>query len=171
VAAPEDPDKVVVARIAGAYGVLGWVRIVSFTDPPDNVLQYRPWLLARPSGYREVEVAEIRPHGAGFVARFRDVIDRGGAQALAGTLVAVPRSALPKPEESEYYWRDLLGLAVDNVDGSRLGRVEQVLETGAHDVLVVSQDGESTLIPFVSRFVLDVDLAEGCIRVDWQDAD
>lgn len=170
-AAPEDPLHVVVGRISGAYGVLGWVRIVSFTDPPDNVLRYRPWLLALKTGYRQVDVAEIRPHGAGFVARLRAVSNRQEAQALAGTLVAVPRSALPPPEDSEYYWRDLVGMTVVNADGTLLGSVEQLMGTGAHDVLVVRGDRQSTLIPFVARFVLDVDLDARRILVDWQDAD
>jgi 16S rRNA processing protein RimM len=135
------------------------------------VLHYQPWLLAGPSGYRAVQTAEIRPHGAGFVAKFRDVVNRQEAQALTGTLIAVARSVLPAPEPSEYYWRDLLGLAVVNADGTPLGTVEELMETGAHDVLVVRGSDATTLIPFVARFVLDVDLAGRQIRVDWEAAD
>jgi 16S rRNA processing protein RimM len=171
VAVPDHSEQVVVARIAGAFGVLGWVRIVSFTDPPENLLQYRPWFLQRGPAQQQVDVAEVRPHGSGFVARFRDVANREEARALTGSLIAVPRSALPPPDESEYYWQDLLGMAVVDADGAELGTVEQLMDTGAHDVLVVRGDHGSTLIPFVDRFVLNVDLAGRQIRVDWQDAD
>ena len=162
----------VVARIAGAYGILGWVRIVSFTEPPANLLGYRPWLLAQNHDWRELDVLDAKPHGAGFIARVREVASRDQAQALAGRLLAVPRDALPKlAEDAEYYWRDLIGLTVTDAEGRALGQVDHLLDTGAHDVLAIKQGERTTLIPFVARFVRNVDLASGTLVVDWQEPD
>lgn len=159
-----------VGRVGGAYGLAGQVRITSETVPADNITSYRPWLLGAGSQFREVAVARVRPQGAGFVAELAGVTDRDQAEALGGQLIAVPRSALPDlAGAGEYYWRDLLGLTVVDNRRGELGRVHRLLETGAHDVLVVVGDGPEVLIPFSDPFVVEVDLAGGRIRVDWQD--
>jgi 16S rRNA processing protein RimM len=178
----DDPalEPVVVGRIAGAYGVLGWVRVLSFTEPPENLLSYRPWMLGEGEGWRPVTPATSRPHGAGFVVQLRDLSSREQAQALAGRLIAVPRAALPDLEsESEYYWRDLVGLTVLDPQGRRLGRVDHLVATGAHDVLAIAVEpavggsegagGHQLLVPFLRQFVPQVDLARGHLVVDWQE--
>lgn len=169
---PEDPPElVVVGRVSGAYGVGGAIRVTSATQPKDNILEYRPWWLGVAGRFRPVALEALEPHGEGFVARLAGVADRDAAQALKGSEVAVPRSALPElPSGREFYWRDLIGMAVVNADGSALGTVRELIDTGAHDVLVVGPaDGRDVLIPFVDAFVTDVDLAAGEIRVDWQE--
>jgi 16S rRNA processing protein RimM len=160
---------VVVGRIGGAHGVTGAVRVTSFTVPPDNILSYRPWLVGDAERYREVRVVGAREHGQGFVVRLEGVEDRDQAQVLSGRLVAVPREALPEPAaDDEYYWEDLLGLEVTEVGGRRLGVVRRLMETGAHDVLVIAgEGGGETLIPFAAPFVLEVDLEQGRLWVDW----
>jgi len=169
--APDNaPEQVVVARISGAYGVLGWIRVVSFTEPPENILEYGPWYVAEGSGWRELGIGEIKVHGEGFIAKLRDVTSRDQAQALSGRLIAVPRDQLPALDEaSEYYWRDLVGLEVFDTAGQRLGRVDHLLATGPHDVLVIKQGDETCLIPFLEKYVPEVDLAAGKLLVDWQD--
>ncbi|MEZ5558331.1 MAG: ribosome maturation factor RimM [Pseudomonadales bacterium] len=170
-------DWVVVGRIGGAYGVQGWVRVTSFTEPAGNLLDYRPWRAQQRDRWSDVEVLDVRTHGSGLVARLGGVTDRDAAQRLAGCLIAVPRAALPATEADEYYWRDLIGLEVRDRDGALLGYVDHLLETGAHDVLVVQNRAESDtrppssprLIPFVAQFVVRVDLAAGELIVDWQD--
>ncbi len=176
------PPLVVVGRIQGPYGVKGWVHVAAFTDPKENLMGYRPWYLGAwrepgaatsPGAWRAVEVAEIRPHKQGFVARIAGVGDRNQADALKGHAIGVPASVLPEPGPGEYYWRDLLGAMVVRADGSELGTVRDLLETGAHDVLVVAPpggaSGEPVLIPFHRRYVLAVDAAAGRIDVDWPD--
>lgn len=164
------PDQVVVARISGAYGVLGWIRVVSFTEPPENILDYGPWYVAEGPGWRELSVGEIKVHGEGFIAKLRDLTSRDQAQALSGRLIAVPRDQLPALDEaSEYYWRDLVGLEVFDMAGQPLGRVDHLLATGAHDVLVIKQGHKTCLIPFLEQYVPEVDLAAGKLVVDWQD--
>jgi 16S rRNA processing protein RimM len=157
---------VVIGRIGAAHGVAGALHVTSYTDPPDNIQRYRPWLLGRRDGFHEAKVAGVRVHGQGYVARIIGIDDRDQAQALAGTLIAVTRASLPALSEDEYYWRDLIGMRVVDAGGRDYGRVVQLIDTGAHDVLSI--DGErETLIPFTAQYVLDVDLEGGCILVDW----
>lgn len=164
------PQLVVVGRIGGAYGVSGMVRVSSATHPRENIEHYRPWYLGTGRGCRALEVVELRPHGQGYVARLAGVNDRDQAQALAGQDIAVPRSALPAiDDDTEYYWQDLIGLAVSDTAGRTLGLVERLIETSAHDVLVVRDGERETLIPFTAPFVVDVDLAGRTLRVDWQE--
>jgi 16S rRNA processing protein RimM len=166
---PEPRSLVVVGRIGGAYGVTGQVRVNSATDPRDNIERYRPWFIGSEQRFREVEVLELRRHGQTHVARLAGVTDRNVAQTLAGQEVAVPRSVLPELDgPDEFYWQDLIGMKVEDSAGVRLGQVERLIETPAHDVLVVRDVDGETLIPFTDPFVLEVDLVQKRLRVAWQ---
>ncbi len=170
---PVDPSSVVVVgRVGGGYGVHGWVRLASYTDPAANILDYDPWLLETARGWRRVEVLEVRAHRGAFVARLDGIADRDAADALRGSLVGVPREQLPAPAEDEYYWRDLIGLEVRDEAGRVRGTVQELIETGANDVLVVRAAGvpDPVLVPFDRQFVLAVDLGSGRITVDWDSA-
>lgn len=169
--APRGSDVVVVGRIDGAYGVRGWLRVTSYTDPAENLVGYRPWHLRMErdgdGGWREVAVEEIRPHGEGFRCSISGVRDRDAAARWRGALVGVPETALPPPAEDEYYWRDLIGLSVTTVGGAALGRVETLLATGANDALVVRDGERERLIPFIAQVAREVDLDRGVIVADW----
>lgn len=161
-------DLVVVGRISGAYGIKGWVRVASFTDPVANLAHYWPWSLRVRDSWRPIEVEELKPHGGGFVAQLKGVVSRDEAERLAGTEIAIPASALPAIGPEEFYWKDLLGLDVVTPAGVMLGRVVQMMETGANDVLVVADaDGVQTLIPFVAAVVRDVDVGARRLVADW----
>jgi 16S rRNA processing protein RimM len=166
-------DVVVVGRIQGAFGVQGWIRLASYTDPADNILSYSPWLLQDGNNWRAIDVIAAKAQRNGFVARFAEIEDRDEAAALRGRLIGIAAAALPNAEEDEYYWRDLVGLKVLNLAGETLGRVEDLMATGANDVLVVALDhstagaGDIELIPFHRQFVPDVDLEQGTLTVDW----
>ena len=168
----EDAHRtVVLGRIAGTYGVRGWVRVRSETRPPENILDYGRWLLGCGGRWTERALCEGRSHGRGLVALLEGVADRDAALALVGAEIAVPYEELPPAEPGEYYWTDLQGLRVETVDGVVLGRVEKLLETGAHDVLVIRGERER-LIPFApGQTVESVDLDRGLIRVDWDPED
>jgi 16S rRNA processing protein RimM len=153
-------------RVAAPFGVKGWVRIQVFTEALDSLLDYPTWWVGREGDWHERQVEEADVHGRTLVARLAGCDDREAAAALAGAQVAVTRDALPEPEAGEYYWRDLQGLRVANLQGEELGTVSHLLETGAHDVLVVEGDRER-LIPFVDAYVVKVDLARGELVVDW----
>ncbi|MEM7283789.1 MAG: ribosome maturation factor RimM [Pseudomonadota bacterium] len=161
-------EFVVVGRIAGVYGVKGWVRVESFTQPITNIFDYDPWTLLGPGGtQRQCAKAEGRPHGKGLIAKFEGLSDREEAVALVGHEVAVPRRELPEVEQGSFYWADLEGLSVVTKQGQALGQVDHLIETGANDVLVVEGERQR-LIPFLwERVVLQVDLDAKRITVDW----
>ena len=161
-------QPVILGRIVGLFGVRGWVKVHSYTDPRDAVLDYRDWLLSRDGVWQPVGLAEGRQHGKSVIVRLEGVEDRDGAAEWLGSDIAVNRAALPEAEEGHYYWADLEGLTVVHKDGTELGKVAYLLATGANDVLVVGGAAER-LIPFVpGTVILDVDLAAGVIRVDWE---
>lgn len=168
-----------VGRISSVFGVKGWVKIHSYTEPGDGLFGYAPWWLKTPHGVKPLEIDEYRAHGKGFVAHVRGVDDRDQAALLCGQNIAVERGQMPALPEGDYYWHQLQGLAViSHFEGKpqRLGRVARLMETGANDVLVVapdaqSIDGRERLVPYVpGQFVQRVDLETGCIEVDWDPA-
>lgn len=157
-------------RIVAPYGVKGWVKIQPFTEALDGLFDYEHWWLAEKNGdWREGDVEEARIHGGVVIAKFSGCDDRTQAFALRGKDVAVPREDLPAAEENEYYWSDLVGLKVVNLQQVVLGTIKELFETGANDVIVVQGERER-LIPFVAQVVLEVDLAAKHMLVDW-DAD
>jgi len=160
-------ERVILGRINGVYGVRGWVKVFSDTQPKENIFSYQPWLLKQGGQWKPVKVVQGRPQGKGLVAQLESCNDREQAQALMGAEIAVLKSQLPKPAAGEYYWADLIGLEVLTMDGQSLGRVDHLFETGANDVVVVKGDKER-LIPFVQgQFVQEIDLEAGTMRVDW----
>ena len=166
------PRKMIlVGRFHGAFGVKGEVKLESFTDPPERIFRYQPWTLRDAQGReRACEGARGRATNKGVVATVPDIADRDAADALRGTEVRVARSTLPPPAPGEYYWVDLEGLRVVNVEGVAFGTVSHLFSTGANDVLVAQGDRER-MIPFVEPdYIKAVDFDAGVVTVDW-DAD
>jgi 16S rRNA processing protein RimM len=154
-------------RVSGVFGVKGWLKIESYTEPRVNVVGFSPWMLTLRGARSEAHVERGGPNGNGVIAKLRGVDDRDSAYAYVGAEIAVPRDRLPALPPGEYYWTDLEGLEVRALDGAVLGRVDHVLATGAHDVLVLAGRPER-LIPFVpERVIRDVDLDAGVIVADW----
>ena len=165
--APGD-KRLLVGRIVGLFGVDGWMKIESYTDPRERIFAYRPWLLRHAQGEREIDRASGRAQGKGLVAQLPGVADRDAASALIGAEIWVARSQLPKAKRGEYYWIDLEGLAVVTEEGVALGTVSHLFATGANDVLVVRDGERERMVPFVlKQFVKEVDLDSGRIVVDW----
>jgi 16S rRNA processing protein RimM len=160
---------VVIGRITGVFGVRGWVRVFSYTEPLENVLDYSPWTLGD-DATRQIAVVEGHSHGKGIVARIEGVADREVARGLIGSEISVPRSRFGAAEGTQFYWSDLLGFEVANLGGAVLGQVSEFLETGANDVIVVTGD-RRRLVPFVQGPVVrSVDLGLRRIVVDWDEA-
>lgn len=162
-----DPDstRILVGRITGVYGVRGWVKVVSDTDPPESLLGYTPWLLGPDAITRGLR--EGKRHGKGLVALLEGCEDRDQAAGLVGQDIAVRRSQLPPPSADELYWIDLEGLEVVTVDGVGLGSIDHLFATGANDVIVVTGDRER-LLPFIwGDVVKDVDFEQRRMLVDW----
>lgn len=166
-------DILKVGRLLAPFGIKGWIKVHSDTDPVDNILGYRPWHLFRAGHWQPVEVLEGQPHGKGLIVRLHGVDDRTAAEALGGLDIGVPATALPELDGDEFYWRDLIGLQVVNGEGELLGVVDHLLETGANDVMVVrscsgSVDGQQRLVPWVLGAVVQrVDTDAKRIVVDW----
>jgi 16S rRNA processing protein RimM len=161
-------EPVILGRISGLFGVRGWVRVFSYTEPREAILQYKGLLLGRNGDWQSVKVAEGQRHGKSVILRLEGFDDRDRAVGLIGTEIGADRSELPEPEDGHFYWSDLAGLKVVHRDGTELGNVKDILETGAHDVMVVEGEQER-LIPFViDEIVLSVDLDERLISVDWE---
>jgi 16S rRNA processing protein RimM len=161
---------VALGRVVGIYGVRGWLRVESWTDPRVGILDYRRWWLGANARRSEHALSEGRLHGRGVVARLEGIGDRDAARSLLGTEIAVPRDALPPSEE--FYWADLIGLAVENRNGVALGKIRAYLETGGHDVMVISDGARERLIPWAPGVYVDkVSLAQGRVIVDWNPRD
>jgi 16S rRNA processing protein RimM len=170
-AVPE--DLVLLGYVSGAFGVQGWVRIKPYSAEAEALLTARTWWLDKPE-LRDVDVMQAKVHGDEVVARLVGVADRDAAEALKGASVQVRRSHFPVLDDGEFYWVDLIGLAVANERGEVLGVVADLMDNGAHPILRVAppaQDGKprpEMLIPFVDQFVKTVDQAERRITVDWE---
>jgi 16S rRNA processing protein RimM len=163
-----DEDLMLIGKISGVYGVRGWVKIFSDTSPRENILGYNPWMLNIQGQWQERKLLQGRPQGKGIVAQIEGVNDRDIAHSLIGTPIAMRCDRLPSLKEGDYYWRDLIGLKVQNLEGVDLGTVDHLIETGANDVLVLKGD-EERLIPFViGPVVQNIDLDARSMTVDWQ---
>lgn len=160
-------ERIILGKIAGVFGVRGWVKIFSETQPKENIFSYNPWQIKLNGQWQSVKVVEGKIHGKGLVAHLEACDDREQARLLTGAEIAIDKAQLPGAEEGEYYWADLIGLKVVTLDGQELGLVDHLFETGANDVVVVKGERER-LIPFVQgRYIIEVDLEAGVMRVDW----
>jgi 16S rRNA processing protein RimM len=173
---------VVMGRIVAPYGVFGWLKVVPDTEAFDGLFDYGTWWLGKGNDWRELLVETAKIHNDVLVVKLKGIDDRDAAMACKGKQIAVPRSQLPEPEDDAYYWSDLIGLRVKNKQAVDFGCIVDVFETGANDVIVVqaeaaTPEGEQAkskpqerLLPFVADVVLEVDLPNKTMLVDW-DAD
>lgn len=172
-------DAIEVGRIADAWGIKGWFKVLPHSASPEALFSSKRWFL-QPSergaktftGTALLRIREAKDHSDTVVASAHDVPDRSAAEALRGARVFVPRSSFPTPQTDEYYWVDLIGLDVVNREGVVLGQVRELLSTGPQTVLVLEQQVDDKLvermIPFVAAYVDGVDLTARRITVDWQ---
>lgn len=182
VGAPFDKQRTVIAgKLTSSYGVKGWLKLHSFTEPPENIFKYGQWLLVGSDGNitnQAFEADDFRRHGAGLVVHIKGIDTRDQASLLCPRMVAIEMGMLPPLPDGNYYWNQLEGLQVlscygRNVDDPvLLGQIRNLLETGANDVMVVvpcdgSIDDRERLLPYVDAFVVNVDLQSGNMLVDW----
>ena len=173
-------------RVTAPFGVKGWVKIYALTAQPGNLRNYPVWWVRSDGDWREVNVVAAKVHGTMLVAQLAGIDSREAAAALKGLEIGVPREQMPDAASDEFYWADLIGLRVVNTEQHEFGRVVRVVQTGANDVLVVTDDNgkergegnkpaDSTkrekareiLIPFIAGAIVKVDVAAGVIAVDW----
>jgi 16S rRNA processing protein RimM len=182
--APALPDDAIeVGRVLGPWGIKGGIKVKPFAADPQALFSSKHWFIQppetpRPPGAKpaaawpsSLRVLSAREHGDGVVATAQELPDRNAAEAMKGARVFVSRASFPAPDDGEFYWVDLIGLAVSNRHGVALGTVTGLMETGPHCVLQVQAaqaDAPEQLIPFVDAYVDRVDLATRCITVDWE---
>lgn len=174
------PDAVEVGRVLDAWGIKGWFKILPYSASPEALFSSKRWFLqpaergAKNSfdGTVLLKIKQARDHADTVVASAQDIPDRTAAEGLKGARIFIARSSFPTPEEGEYYWVDLIGLAVVNREGVALGTVTDLMATGPQQVLVIGHEEggkpQERMIPFVDAYVDDVDLAARRITVDWQ---
>lgn len=178
-ASAEQDDRTIAGKLTSVYGIKGWVKVHSYTDPPEKIFNFTPWFIANTEcdkSFVPVLVDDYRAHGKGLVAHFKGVDDRDEAALLCQRAITVEMGALPTLPDGEYYWRQLTGLQVFSNHGDHshalLGEVSSLMETGANDILVVapcegSIDKRERLLPYVDAYILEIDLTAGSMLVDW----
>ncbi|WNL42769.1 ribosome maturation factor RimM [Halomonas sp. PAMB 3264] len=171
--AGQTDEHVVLGKLTSPHGVKGWLKVYSYTSPIDSILQYPEWWVRQGDTLTRMPVIQGRQQGKALVVQLEDVNDRTAAEALAQAEILLPKSVLPILADDEYYWHELEGLNVFTRSGERLGQISYLFETGANDVIVVRGDSEAIdkrerLLPYLpDDVVLDIDLVEGRMIVDW----
>ena len=166
----DNQDFILIGKINGVFGVKGWVKVFSYTEPRENILQYNPLYIAIDGDWQQTKIVSRRRQGKGIVMAFDSIDTPADAQSLIGMSLAIKKSQLNAAQD-EYFWSDLIDMVVINQQGVELGQVKGLIETGANDVLQVVNTNDKTeyLVPFVPEvIVLNVDKSAGRIDVDWQ---
>lgn len=169
----QSSPETVIGQITSVFGIKGWLKVFSYTDPKEGILSYRDWALDLDGRRVPVKVEEGRRQGQAIVVRLKNIDDRNVALKYCGAKVIVATHELPELPEGEFYWFQLEGLEVHTVEGECLGTVHHLLETGSNDVLVVhasagSIDQRERLIPYLpDQVVKEVSLACGRMVVSW----
>ena len=162
-----ETDYVVVGKLGSTHGIQGWLKLYSFTEPVTNILAYNPWYLEDAANWKLIKPEASREHAKGMIVKLTGYNNPEQARLLTGKKIAILRSQLPNLKKGGFYWSDLEGLTVINIDGSVLGKVIYLLETGSNDVLVVKGDQEYA-IPYLADVIVNVDLANQVIHVNWE---
>ena len=159
-------DKIILGRFGAVYGVRGWLRVVSFTQPIENILNYPKWQVQHLDSWETIIVEDGKIHGKGIIVKIKEISDREQAQAYTSDDIAIDSEALPELNKDEHYWKDLIGMSVITKDGITLGTVKNLLETGANDVLIIKGKRER-MIPYTKHTIQSIDIEKKIITVDW----
>ena len=163
--------KILVGKISNPHGIKGWVKVISFTDPIENILSYKKWTLSDNETEKTCQLEDSRIQGNKIVIKLEGVNDRDDADLLKNLQIKVNRFDLPKLDENSYYWGDLIDFNVIDIKGKHVGKVDSLFSTGSNDVLVIIDEAkERLLVPFIMEEVIKyVDLAKELISIDWPD--
>ena len=166
-------DLVLVGYVSGAYGLQGWIKVTPFSSVADALQSAKVWWVDKPA-LHDVDVMQVKLHSGDVVAQLMGVAGREGAEVLKGASIHIPRSHFPALADGEFYWVDLIGLTVENLQGESRGVVRDMMENGAHQILRVSavaapgqMQAPEILIPFVDQFIKTVDQQKNIVIVDW----
>ncbi len=162
-----DSNYIVIGKIGATYGIKGWLKVISFTDPVAGMLDYDLWYLEDVPHWKSVKISAGREHGKGIVVHFDGFDTPEKARLLTGKKIAITRAQLPILTKQEYYWADLEGLTVINQAGEVLGKIIYLMETGSNDVLVVKGEKEIAIPYLPGDVVLSIDLETQIMHVKW----
>jgi len=162
----ENNKKLLVGKINGFFGLQGWVKVFSYTNPRTNILNYSPWSIKVDGNFQSIDIANGREQSKTIVAHIKGIDNREDSQKFIGQDIYINKEQLPELTQGEYYWHELIGFDVINKDEERLGTVDYFVETGANDVLVVKGKKEYW-IPYIEPFLVSIDSKNNKILVDW----
>ena len=165
----EDDKKIYLGKITGVHGIKGWLKIQSFSSPPENILNYPLWIISNRGQEGFYSVEQGRKHSNKIIVKLEKIDDRNTAESLINSKIQILRSDLPKLSNENYYWSDLVGLSVLNSEETVIGKIESLIETGANDVMVIiTLKDERILIPFVMHEIIkEVSIELNYVKVDW----
>ncbi len=161
--------KILVGKISNPHGIKGWVKVISFTDPIENILSYKKWTISDNQTEKTYCLEDSRIQGNKIVIKLEGVNNRDDADLLKNLQIEVNRSDLPKLDENSYYWEDLVDFNVIDIKGMHVGKVDSLFRTGSNDVLVIiNETKQRLLVPFIMEEVIKyVDLDKELISIDW----
>ena len=162
----ENNKKLLVGKINGFFGLQGWVKVFSYTNPRTNILNYSPWSIKVDGNFQSIDITSGREQSKTIVAHIKGIDNREDSQKFIGQDIYINKEQLPELTQGEYYWHELIGFDVINKDGEQLGTVDYFVETGANDVLVVKGKKEYW-IPYIEPFLVSIDSKNNKILVDW----
>ncbi len=163
----DQSDWVVVGRFGRPQGLKGFVRVISFTEVPENILEYIPWHVEIRGTWKPIKIVKVEPNAKLILVRVEGYAEREQVAVLTNCNIGVQSHQLPVLPKNDYYWRDLIGMQVSNKDGQTLGIVTEMLATGSNDVLIITGD-KRYLVPYLpGEYVLEVDSEQRVIHVDW----
>lgn len=162
-------DLIIVGRLGAPYGLKGWQRLHSFTDPVDNILGYRDHLLWQVNqNWQALAVEAIKADEKGYLIKLKSIDSPETAKLYSNVPLAIAREHLPKLKSDEFYCSDLIGLNVIDQNGRDLGKIADIMATGNNDVLVIVKENKRQLVPYLSSVIAQVDLQKGQVKVNWE---
>ncbi len=160
--------KVAVGKFGRPHGVKGWIRVISFTDPEEQLLNYSDWMIQTNIALELIKLEESRAVHDAFLVKVKGYDDRDLVKTLTNKEILIDRDQLKELPEGEFYWTDLEGIKVVTTDGNDLGVIDHLFETGANDVIVSVKDGKRILIPYIDTVIIEVDFDNNIMTVNWE---
>ena len=162
-----DNSRILIGKVSGCFGVKGWLKIFSYCDPRENITSYKTWIV-NDVVYKSIE---SKRNGKLVVAKFKGIDDKETAFTLIGQKIEIELEQLNSLDNDQYYWHDLVGLEVTNKLGVKFGTIKNLLETGAHDVVIINGDRERIVPYIMGQTILEVNLEKNSMLVDWHEDD
>jgi len=169
----QSDEYILLGKISGVHGIKGWVKVFSYTSPRVQIVNYTKWYIRKKDqDWKLFKLKEGKEQGKNIIAKLEGINYRDEAEAMRGMEIAIQQDQLAVLDENEYFWRDLIGLSVETINGEKLGKIDWLFDTGSNDVMVIketkSAEPKEYLLPFVFDDVIQsIDLEQSLMIVDW----